>query len=172
MLYWAIRACQHSQYIDGIFVSTEDTEIKNVAREYGAQVIHRPTKLADHYTFKQDVIVQAMETILEKPDLVISLQANSPQICAYDLDAALEKIVQHDRNELFTVNPQLIQNAAFRVMKYDYVFQRSISTRSGVYVTNYVDVHEIEDVAYLEANHQPCDHNNRPDNLTQTYSFD
>ncbi|MEM8857640.1 MAG: 2-C-methyl-D-erythritol 4-phosphate cytidylyltransferase [Chloroflexota bacterium] len=171
MLYWAINACQHSKYIDRVFVSTEDAEIKQIAADNGAEIIDRPAELADHYTFKQDVIVHAMKAIAEKPDLVISLQANSPQICAHDLDAALEKIVEHDRNELFTVNPQLIQNAAFRVMKYDYVFQKSISTRSGVYVTNYVDVHEIEDITFLEANYRPCDHSNRPDDMTQTYSF-
>ncbi|HID64846.1 MAG TPA: hypothetical protein EYP49_19175, partial [Anaerolineae bacterium] len=158
MLYWAIQACKESRYIDKYFVSTEDAEIADIARSLGAEVIDRPKALADDLTFKQDVIVHAATVISDKPDLIVSLQPNSPQVCAHDLDAAIEKLVTYDRNEIFSVNENLIQNAAFRVMKYDYVFQKSISTRSGVYVTNYIDVHTKEDVEYLERFSKPCEH--------------
>jgi len=158
MLHWAVQACKKSQYIDKYFVSTEDAEIAEIARSSGAEVIDRPRRLADHATFKQEVIVHAMSAIPDKPDIVVSLQPNSPQVCAHDLDAAIEKLVTHDRNEIFSVNEDLIQNAAFRVMKYEYVFQKSISTRSGVYVTNYVDVHAKEDIEYLERSSKPCEH--------------
>lgn len=158
MLYWAVQACKKSRYIDKTFVSTEDAEIADLARSLGAEVIDRPKSLADDLTFKQDVIVHAASVIPEKPDLVVSLQPNSPQVCAHDLDAAINKLVTYDRNEIFSVNENLIQNAAFRVMKYEYVFQRSISTRSGVYVAKYVDVHTREDVEVLEKFGRPCHH--------------
>lgn len=156
MLYWSVRACQQSAYIDEVFISTEDAEIAQVARDCGAQVIERPEELAGDRVFKQDVIVHAAENFVEKPDIVISLQANSPQLCARDLDAALEKFVKYNRSEIFSVNADLIQNAAFRIMKYDYVFQKSLSTYCGVHVADYMDVHDQDDVDYLEANARPC----------------
>ena len=158
MLSWSIRACQASKHISDIYVSTEDEEILKVAEEYGAKAIERPPELADNLTFKQYAIIQAVKNLTYRPDYVISIQANSPEMSAVDLDKAIEKIIEHDRSEIFSVNPELIQNAAFRVMKYDYVFQETISTRSGVYVTDYVDVHSIEDVIHLEASRRPSGH--------------
>ena len=158
MLSWSVKACQASKHITDIYVSTEDEEILKVAEECGAKAIKRPPELADNFTFKQYAIIHAVESLTYKPDYVISIQANSPEMSAIDLDKAIEKIIEHDRNEIFSVNPELIQNAAFRIMKYDYVFQETISTRSGVYVTDYVDVHSLEDVQNLEDNKKPSDH--------------
>jgi CMP-N-acetylneuraminic acid synthetase len=159
MLYWAIRACKMSKYIDECYVSTEDQEIADLARRYEALVIERPAELANDIIFKQDVIVHAVQYLKTKPQIVVSLQPNSPEICAKDLDEAIEKFVETDRNEIFSVNEELIQNAAFRIMKYDYVFQKSISTRSGVFVTPYLDVHTATDIEILEKRRQPCEGN-------------
>lgn len=158
MLYWAIRACEHAKYIDETYVSTEDDEVAGVASMHGVNLIRRPAQLADDLVFKQDVIVHAAESFsTPKPEIVVSLQANSPEICASDIDAAIEKLVTYDRSEIFSVDPNLIQNAAFRVMRYEYVFQKSISTRSGVFVTNYTDVHTAQDLEYVEGNRRPCE---------------
>jgi CMP-N-acetylneuraminic acid synthetase len=165
MLYWAIQACKKSRYIDRYFVSTEDAEIADIASSLGAEVVDRPKSLADDLTFKQDVIVHAASVIPDKPDIVVSLQPNSPQVCAHDLDAAIEKLVTNNRNEIFSVNEELLQNAAFRIMKYDYVFQKSISTTSGVYVAKYVDVHTQKDVKYLEKFGRPCEHYEETDDV-------
>jgi CMP-N-acetylneuraminic acid synthetase len=158
MLYWAIQACKESKYIDAVYVSTEDEEVASIAAENHVHLVRRPSALADDYVFKQDVIVHAAETIeTPKPDIVVSLQANSPEICANDIDAAIEKLVHFDRSEIFSVDPNLIQNAAFRVMRYEYVFQKSISTRSGVYITNYTDVHTAKDLEFVEMQRRPCE---------------
>jgi CMP-N-acetylneuraminic acid synthetase len=158
MLYWAIQACRYSHYIDRYFVSTEDAEIAEVARSYGAEVIDRPPSLADDAIFKQEVIVHAVSSLSEKPEIVISLQPNSPQVCAHDIDAAVDKLVAHDRNEIFSVDENLLQNAALRVMKYEYVFQQSLSTTCGVIIFDYLDVHNKEDVERLERLSKPCEH--------------
>lgn len=156
LIAWAIRACEQSEYVDACYVSTEDDEVAEVAEGLGAQIIQRPAALAGDAIFKQDVIVHAAEQFDPKPGIVISLQANSPQICAADLDGAIRKLQETGANEIFSVGPDLMQNAAFRVMKYEYVFQKSISTYCGVYLTDYVDVHTAEDLDWLEANARPC----------------
>ena len=123
MLFWAIKCCHSSQYIDDVYVSSEDNEILKLAIEFGAKAIQRPAKLADNFTYKQHAIVHAVETMDEKFDIIVSMQANSPEISAKDVDSAIEKLVLNDRNEIFSVDEDLIQNAAFRIMKYNYVFQ-------------------------------------------------
>ena len=156
MLYWAIAACKKSKYIDDIFVSSESEKILKVAKKYNAQLIKRPKKLAKDKVLKQDVICHAVSWIksskkYKKPDIVISLQPNSPETKTKDLDKAMEKLVRYNRQEIFSVDKNLNQNAAFRIMTYKTVFQKSLSTSCGVFVTDYVDIHTLEDLKKVEA---------------------
>lgn len=155
LIAWAIRACEASEFVDACYVSTEDKEVAQTALGLGARVIERPATLAADDVFKQDVIVHAAKTFDPSPDIVVSLQANSPQVRAADLDAAITQLQQTGANEIFSVGGDLMQNGAFRVMKYAYVFQTSLSTHCGVYIADYVDVHRTEDLAWLEANARP-----------------
>ena len=154
MLRWSVLASQNSKYIDKCFVTTEDEEILKIAENAGANILKRPAHLSDDHVFKQAAIIDATQQILSagyEPDIIISLQANSPQVKETDLDNAIEKFVRYDRNELFSVDNNLIQNAAFRIMKTNYVFQESLSTKCGVFIANYLDVHTVEDVKKVEA---------------------
>lgn len=150
MLYWAIRACKESKYIDAVYVSTEDEEIASISLDLGALVIRRPQELAQATVFKQDVIVHAAEQIGEEFGLVVSVQPNSPEIQSEDIDSAIVKLVEHHLNEVFSVGKDLVQNAAFRVMKSEYVFQKSLSTHCGVVVTDYIDIHTAEDLELVQ----------------------
>lgn len=158
MLFWAIRACKCSRYIGKIYVSTEDREIAAVAVASGAKVIDRPRELADHTTYKQDAIIHAVRSLADQPDLVVSLQPNSPQVRAEDMDQAIEKLLSNGRNEFFSVDANLLQNGAFRIMRHDYVFEKALSTNCGVFLTDYIDLHTLEDVEYLERNSHPPNH--------------
>ena len=44
-----------------------------------------------------------------------------------------------------------MMNAAFRIMKSWYVFQRDLSTKTGVFVCDLVDVHTTEDIKEIES---------------------
>jgi SAM-dependent methyltransferase len=151
MLSWSIQAAQRSKYIDEVYVTSEDEEILSVAKDFGAKTIVRPLKLADDMTYKQEAICHAVYEIgCPVPGIVISVQANSPQMNPKDLDEALEKFIKFDRHEIFSVDNDLIMNAAFRIMRYGYVFQQTLSTNSGVFVADYIDVHTIEDIGAVE----------------------
>ena len=154
MIFWSIDACKKSRYIDSVYVSSEDNEILEIAESFGAKKIYRPIELSRDFVYKQEVIVHATTQIMKSKslDIVISLQANSPQVKAEDLDAAIEKFIEFERDEIFSVDKDLMQNAAFRIMKADYVFQKTLSTNCGVFVTDYMDVHTLDDIKLLEKN--------------------
>lgn len=153
LLAWSIKACKESKLITSVWVSTEDTEIKDVALEYGARVHNRDPRLARDHVYKMEAIRSAVTFIdntYRPPEIVVSLQANSPEITAETLDAALKTFIENDRNELMSVGPNLMQNAAFRIMKNWYVFQKDLSTKSGVFVCDVHDVHTVEDIKFIE----------------------
>ena len=152
MLWWAVAAAKKSRYVAEVWVTTEDPEIKQVALDCGAKVCDRDKKLSEDHVYKMDAIRDCYDHIPGKngKEIVISLQANSPEITSAILDGAISTFLQHDRNELISVGPNLMQNAAFRIMKGAYVAQRDLSTKCGVYICDLQDVHTIEDVRSIE----------------------
>lgn len=150
MLSWSIKAAQESKYIDEVWVTTEDEEIKKVALEYGAKVHDRDPALSGDKVYKMEAIRSCFADVDNGEEIVISLQANSPEMTAEILDDAIDSFIENDRHELLSVSPNLMQNAAFRIMKSWYVFQKDLSTRCGVFVCDIHDVHTIDDVKIIE----------------------
>ena len=87
-----------------------------------------------------------------KPEVVVSLQANSPEMTGKILDNAIESFIINERNELISVDRGLMMNAAFRIMKNWYVYQRELSTKTGAFICDVEDVHTIDDVNRIEKN--------------------
>jgi len=152
MISWAISAAHQSELIDETWVTTEDPEIAAIAKEWGARIHNRDPKLAEDHIYKMEAIRSCYQHIEHhySADVVISLQANSPQITAPVLDSAIQCFLKNNRNELISVDKNLMQNAAFRIMRPWYVYQRDLSTKTGVYVCDVVDVHTREDVKFIE----------------------
>ena len=46
LIAWTIEAAKEAKVIDRYMVSTEDEEITEISREYGADVVERPPELA------------------------------------------------------------------------------------------------------------------------------
>lgn len=157
MIYWAIKAAKESSHITDVWVTTEDEEIKKIALECGAKVHEREPKLSEDHVFKMAAIRGATEFIERnhyRPDIVISLQANSPEIEATMLDDAIGVFIKNDRNELISVGPDLMMNAAFRIMKRGTVYQRDLSTKTGAFICDVEDVHTLKDVKRIEKKHK------------------
>ncbi|MDD1796041.1 acylneuraminate cytidylyltransferase family protein [Enterovibrio sp. ZSDZ42] len=81
LIAWTIEAAKTSPNVDDVFVTTDDEEIASVSREYGANVIPRPTELAQDTTSSEPVIKHAIQWLSSKditPKLTILLQPTSP----------------------------------------------------------------------------------------------
>lgn len=154
MLAWVLQACRQSRYVGAVCVSTEDGEIAEVARHYGADIVDRPRELATDDVFKQDVVIHAVDELASRGvgiEIVVAAQPNSPELQGVQIDAAIEKLREFSLYEVFSVDERLIQNAAFRIMREPVVRQRALSVYCGVVVADLVDVHTAADVAAVEA---------------------
>lgn len=146
LIFYAITQAKKCKYIDEIWVTSENKDILNYSKKCGAYVIDRPRYLSRDDVPKQKVIINALKKIGKKFDYVFSIQANSPQIKYIDLNKAYEKLVKNNKSEIISVSQNLIQNAAFRIMDYKYAFQKTLSTGVCVYITDYIDIHNINDL--------------------------
>ncbi len=149
---YAIEACKESQYLDdqNIYVSTEDEEIAGVAIQYGVKVIDRPSELSEDHVWTQDVLSHALEWSERQTgsefDVLVRVQANSPQITPDKIDECVKKLQDFNLWEVFTVDEDGIEDAAVHVMLRRCVNQKALSVYKGVVRTDYIDVHSTQDV--------------------------
>ncbi|AKE52352.1 pseudaminic acid cytidylyltransferase [Kangiella geojedonensis] len=107
MIAWSIEAARKSQCFERIIVSTDDSEIAEVAKQYGAEVpFMRPKSLSDDYTGTIPVIKQAIEWLADNeqhPSLVCCLYATAPFVEAEDIQRGLIEVTQSGVEYAFTV---------------------------------------------------------------------
>lgn len=83
MIAWTIEACIEANIFTDIIVSTDDPQIAQIAKEYGAQVpFFREGKYADDYTPVSDAtlasLMQMEELTTNQYDIVFQLMPNCP----------------------------------------------------------------------------------------------
>jgi N-acylneuraminate cytidylyltransferase len=106
LVAWSIQQAKNSQLVDIVFVSTDDDEIANVARTFGAEIIKRPDEFATDISSSEDALLHAIDYIDRKKaiqiDIVIFLQATSPIRDNYDIDKAIRKYLSKKADSLFS----------------------------------------------------------------------
>ena len=149
MFLYVIKNIKKSKNSLRIIVSSEDSKILEICKKNNIEFIKRPKHLSEDNIEKQDVIVHATKYLTKKekflPKTVISLQVNTPQVNYLDLDKAIKLFnsifLNKKIKEVFAVDKYNLQNGAFRIMTYDTVFQKTLSTKVGIFKTDYIDIH-------------------------------
>lgn len=117
MIAWSIEAAKASGLFDYIIVSTDDIEIAEVARSYGAEVpFMRPVELSDDYVGTASVVKHAVEWAISNLGIVnyvCTIYATAPFIKPADLIAGLSLLSTSGAQIAFTATsfPFPIQRA-------------------------------------------------------------
>lgn len=106
MIAYSIKAAQESKLFDRIIVSTDDEEIANIARSYGAEVpFIRPKELSCDHTTTTPVIAHAIQA-LQKHSVIHSIcciYATAPFIRAEDINNTYNALITHNKQYAFPV---------------------------------------------------------------------
>ena len=106
LLAWNIEAAVASRLVDAVYISTDDSEIKKVAHQYGAQVIDRPAELAGDTATSESALIHALGVLSKQginPDLLVFMQCTSPLTATEDIDAAVQKLLDEKADSCLTV---------------------------------------------------------------------
>jgi pseudaminic acid cytidylyltransferase len=107
IIAWSIRAAKSSGLFDRVIVSTDDAEIADVARLWGAETpFVRPPELSDDYVETAAVISHATKWALEqnlKLEAVCCIYATAPLIRAEDLRVGLNALRSGNWDFAFSV---------------------------------------------------------------------
>lgn len=110
LIAWTIHAARQSQTLNRVIVSTDDVEIAEVAREWGAEVpFMRPPELAQDDSPHHDVILHAVNWLeaetASPPRYIMLLQPTSPLRTAEDIDRAIALATEKDADSVISVCP-------------------------------------------------------------------
>jgi CMP-N-acetylneuraminic acid synthetase len=96
LLAWSVEAAKQAAGVDRIVVSTEDEEIAEVARAWGADVpFLRPPELAQDDTPGMEPVLHALSELPEY-DWVLLLQPTAPLRTADDIEGIIRFCLEHD----------------------------------------------------------------------------
>ena len=107
MIAYSIKAALKSNFFDQVIVSTDDAEIAEVAKYFGASVpFVRPDELANDYTGTVPVVKHAIEWFDDQgqsPSEVCCLYATAPFVRAGTIKRAYEQMQSTQADYCFTV---------------------------------------------------------------------
>ena len=107
LIAWSIEAGLRSKYVDRVIVSTDDEEIAEMSRYYGADVpFIRPMELSNDMASSTDVIRHSIRTLKKKEDhyeYLLLLQPTSPLRTERHIDEAVKLLIKKDADGVIGV---------------------------------------------------------------------
>ena len=108
LIAWTIETALRSASLSRVIVSTDDTEIAEVARQWDAEVpFLRPVELAEDDSPHVPVLVHAVKWLevheKEQFDYILLLQPTSPLRSTEDIDNAIRLALERDAGSVVSV---------------------------------------------------------------------
>ena len=106
LIAWSIEQAKESKFVDKVIVSTDDSEIAKISKEYGAEIpFIRPQELATDEIKCIDVILHAIDFMnkIDTYDIVLLLQPTSPLRIPKDIDNSIELLFEKKAKAIISV---------------------------------------------------------------------
>jgi N-acylneuraminate cytidylyltransferase/CMP-N,N'-diacetyllegionaminic acid synthase len=108
LIAWTIESALRAKNLMRVLVSTDDVEIAEVARQFGAEVpLLRPAELAEDSSTSVDVVLHVLDWLSRNeqplPSFVLLLQPTSPLRTADDINASLNLQKEKNANAVVSV---------------------------------------------------------------------
>lgn len=103
LIGWTIEAARGASLVTRTVVSTDDPEIAEVSRRFGAEVVWRPPELSTDTASSEQALLHALGQLGMTDGALAFLQCTAPLILPEDIDGAL-RLLEH-ADSVFTATP-------------------------------------------------------------------
>lgn len=145
LCYWTCSAATNSKYVNQVYVSTEDEEIKKIVDSFGLGIKFIPEKLVmeKDVSVIESVIMNFMNYVNDF-DVLITLQSTSAFTTLLDIDKAVEKFIKNGYDSMLTgvLMKRFYWTKDGKPLNYDYkkrplrqVFEGTIMENGSFYIT-------------------------------------
>lgn len=123
LIAYTIEATKKSKHLTRCIVSTDDQEIADISRKYGADVpFIRPAELAQDRSSSMGVVQHALKWLKENQgeeyDYLMILQPTSPLRAGKDIDECIKKIVETKADSVMSM-AELVDFSLKKLKKID-----------------------------------------------------
>ena len=109
MVAWMIEAAQAAGTISRVVVSTDDAEIAEVSRRFGAEVVMRPQELSSDVSPSEAALLHVLSVLQEaenyEPAALAFLQCTAPLTLPEDIDGAMDLVLEGGYDSSVTMTP-------------------------------------------------------------------
>ncbi len=109
LVAWTIEVALAAKYVDRVVVSTDSEEIAQTSRQFGAQVVMRPTEISGDLASSESALIHALDSLHQgegyRPDIVAFLQCTSPLTMPEDIDGTVLKVLEGRHDSAVTMIP-------------------------------------------------------------------
>jgi YrbI family 3-deoxy-D-manno-octulosonate 8-phosphate phosphatase len=94
----AVRAATAAELVDRVVVSTDDDEIAETARSWGAEIVRRPAALSSDFASSEVALLHAIDELCHQadeaddPELCVLVQCTSPFVTPSDIDGTIRAL--------------------------------------------------------------------------------
>ncbi|MCS3783583.1 acylneuraminate cytidylyltransferase [Salinibacter ruber] len=103
----AIDTALESASIGRVLVSTDDPEIKEISKNYGAEVVGRPSEISGDEASSESALLHVLNYLRESegysPDQFAFVQCTSPLLTASDVDGAVDTFFEENADVVLSV---------------------------------------------------------------------
>lgn len=125
IIAYSIQAALAAKCFDEVMVSTDDEEIAEVAKTWGAQVpFMRSAKTASDYATTAEVLLEVLHQYQEigiQPEIMCCIYPTAPFITSENLNTALDMLQQN--NNIHSINP---------IVRFSFPIQRAVKLRNNM----------------------------------------
>jgi YrbI family 3-deoxy-D-manno-octulosonate 8-phosphate phosphatase len=109
LIAYNIEQARRSRYIHRVVVSTDDDEIADIARRYGAEIVRRPAEISGDSASSETALLHTLQVLQQEdgyqPDLLVFLQCTSPLTLAEDMDGTIQALLNQRADSALAVIP-------------------------------------------------------------------
>lgn len=106
LLAWTIEAARAAQQVTRVVVSTDDPQIRQIALQYGAEVVLRPAEISGDTASSESALLHTLDYLKSaenyQPVLVAFLQCTSPLMLPADIDGTIQALRQEHADSAFS----------------------------------------------------------------------
>ena len=158
LLVHTIESAKRCSWIQDVYVSTDSTDIADLAKQNGAQVVMRSHDLGGE-TPIVDVYRHALLSIHDdRVTHVVGLQPDHPDRTC-DLGIVISYVVEKNVEDVMSVDNEGNKNGSLRILKADALRNNRISVYASTIRDNATNVHTLRDLRFAEVR---LDRKNKP----------
>jgi N-acylneuraminate cytidylyltransferase len=109
LIAYTIENAKNSRSINRVVVSTDDDEIAQVSKKYGAEIVWRPSELSGDTAASEDALLHTLshyeKSVGYFPEILVFLQCTSPLTLPEDINGTIKALVDENADSALAVSP-------------------------------------------------------------------